>query len=101
MKDRYHLLADDIMRCGQLAAALEVSGWPKPGNVHRSMDFPDTKFEHFIAGSIALGPTIRSAALRGMEIGLGKLDLPEVGVGKLVKDAVIDVTVGIMGAIPT
>ena len=36
-----------IQCCAQLAAALEVSGWPKPGNVHRTADFTDTRFEHY------------------------------------------------------
>lgn len=91
MKAQYNLVADDIMRCAQLAAAIEVSGWPKPGNVHRTADFPDTRFEHFIAGSIALGPAMRKAALQGIKVGMGKLEIDKIGVGKLVKEAVTDV----------
>ena len=91
MKTDYNTTADDVMRCAQLAAAIEVCGWPKPGNVHRTVDFPDTRFEHFIAGAIALGPTMREAALKGMMVGLGKLEIDKVGVGKLVKSAVSDV----------
>ncbi len=91
MKINHNTIVDDIMRCAQLAAAIEVCGWPKPGNVHRTVDFPDTRFEHFIAGAIALGPTMREAALKGMTVGLGKLEIDKVGVGKLVKAAVSDV----------
>ena len=45
---------DRIMLIAQLASALEASGTPKPGNVHRNADFHQTSFEHFLAGSIAL-----------------------------------------------
>lgn len=83
--------ADDVMRAAQLAAALEVSGWPKPGNVHRTADFADTRFEHFIAGSIALGPAVREAARRGLDAGAGKLKLSELEVGRLIFRAVSDV----------
>jgi triphosphoribosyl-dephospho-CoA synthase len=91
MNTKYSTVADNIMQCAQLAAAIEVCGWPKPGNVHRTVDFPDTRFEHFITGAIALGPTMREAALEGMMVGLGKLKIDEVEVGKLVKKAVSDV----------
>ncbi|KPV63135.1 MAG: triphosphoribosyl-dephospho-CoA synthase [Candidatus Bathyarchaeota archaeon BA1] len=83
-------IADDVMRAGQLAAALEVCGWPKPGNVHRTTDFPDTRFEHFIAGSISLGPTIRDSALRGMAAEVGEVKMGEIGIGGLIKRAVLD-----------
>lgn len=78
-------MADDVMRSAQLAAALEVSGWPKPGNVHRTADFEDTTFEQFIAGSIALGPQARMAALRGIAAGRKKIDLSQVGAGGIIK----------------
>jgi len=74
----------------QLAAALEVSGWPKPGNVHRIRDHSDTRFEHFLAGSIALGPSIEAAALRGVMAAKDRIKLSKVGVGKLIKKAVGD-----------
>jgi len=84
-------IADYVMRSAQLAAALEVSGWPKPGNVHRTADFEDTTFEQFIAGSIALGPQIRRAALRGVEAGRGRIGLEEVGVGRSIGKILEDV----------
>ena len=83
--------AQRIMQCAQLAAALEVSAWPKPGNVHRTADFSDTKFEHFIAGSIALGPTAYKAAKRGVLAGLQSLDLESIGIGSLIKDTIENV----------
>ncbi|MEM4700342.1 MAG: triphosphoribosyl-dephospho-CoA synthase [Candidatus Nezhaarchaeales archaeon] len=85
------LFADDVMRAGQLAAALEVSAYPKPGNVHRLSDYPHKRFEHFIAGSIAMGPALREAAVMGASVGLGQLEASGVGVGRLVKRAVVDV----------
>jgi len=85
--------ANDIMRAAQLAACLEVSGYPKPGNVHRLRDFKDTTFEHFIAGSIAIGPSIREASIRGMKIGLKELELKDANIGFFVKKAVSDVKV--------
>lgn len=80
-----------IRRCAELASALEVSGWPKPGNVHRVRDYSDTRFEHFIAGSIALGSVIEEAALRGVAVARGRLDISRIGVGRLIKKAVMDV----------
>lgn len=78
------------MRSAQLAAALEVSGWPKPGNVHRTADYVDMTFEQFIAGSIALGPANREAAFKGMLAGLGKSRIDDIGIGHYVKKSVID-----------
>ncbi|WP_129113281.1 triphosphoribosyl-dephospho-CoA synthase [Halegenticoccus tardaugens] len=36
----------------ELALLLEVAGTPKPGNVDRRRDFPDLRFEHFLAGAV-------------------------------------------------
>ena len=83
--------AQRIMQCAQLAAALEVSAWPKPGNVHRTADFSDTKFEHFITGSIALGPTTYEAAKRGVLTGLQHLNIESIGIGSLIKDTIVNV----------
>ncbi|WP_458204956.1 triphosphoribosyl-dephospho-CoA synthase [Haladaptatus sp. NG-SE-30] len=45
----------------QLALLLEVAGTPKPGNVDRERDFPDLRFEHFLAGGVGAGRGLRSA----------------------------------------
>ncbi|MDP6641398.1 MAG: triphosphoribosyl-dephospho-CoA synthase, partial [Nitrososphaerales archaeon] len=58
-------IAKDVMNAAQLAASLEVSATPKPGNVHRNADYPSTRFEHFLSGAVALGPAISSAASQG------------------------------------
>jgi triphosphoribosyl-dephospho-CoA synthase len=81
-------IAYTIMRAAQLAAVLEVAGWPKPGNVHRTADFEDTRFEQFMAGAIALGPSVRDVALRGIRAAQGRLPLHEIRIGKYVKKAV-------------
>ncbi|MFX1289061.1 MAG: triphosphoribosyl-dephospho-CoA synthase [Promethearchaeota archaeon] len=50
---------DDLLRCVNLSSLLELSGWPKPGNVHRTKNFGDTRFEHFLAGITAIQPNFR------------------------------------------
>ncbi len=63
--------ADDVARSAQLALLLEVSAYPKPGNVDRTHDFVDTCYEHFLASSVAVYPVLREAAL--CEHGVGRL----------------------------
>jgi triphosphoribosyl-dephospho-CoA synthase len=75
----------------QLAAILEVSGWPKPGNVHRTANHLDTRYEHFLAGSVALGSSIEDATMKGIMVAREKLDVPKIGIGKLVKNAVLNI----------
>lgn len=62
---------DDLLRCINLASLLEVSGWPKPGNIHRTKDFNKTRFEHLLAGIAAIQPNfsklcenIRAASIK-------------------------------------
>jgi triphosphoribosyl-dephospho-CoA synthase len=71
---------DDVARSAQLALLLEVSAYPKPGNVDRTHDFRDTSYEHFLASSVALYPVFREAAVRGRA--------GEPGVGELVRKGV-------------
>jgi len=85
-------LIEHVRRSAQLAAVLEVSGWPKPGNVHRTIDHPDAHYEHFLAGSIALGSSIGEAALKGSMAARGRLNISKIGIGRLVKKAVRDVS---------
>ena len=51
----------EIAKIAQIASALEVSGYPKPGNVHRTRDYDDMEFEDFIISGIVIGDTIREA----------------------------------------
>ena len=80
-----------IRSSAQLAAVLEVSGWPKPGNVHRTKNHPDARYEHFLAGSIALGSSVEQAAMKGLMAAKGRLSISKIGIGKLVKKAVRDI----------
>ncbi|MHA1661330.1 MAG: triphosphoribosyl-dephospho-CoA synthase [Promethearchaeota archaeon] len=50
---------DDLTRCIILASLLEIAGWPKPGNIHRTKNFENTRFEHFLAGIAAIQPIFR------------------------------------------
>lgn len=87
---RYSLskFAETIARCAQLASLLEVSAWPKPGNVHRLADFHDTKYEHFLCGAVALAGAVRKAVYRGCKIRKENLPLFKANIGKLIYEAI-------------
>jgi triphosphoribosyl-dephospho-CoA synthase len=59
-----------------LAMMLEVAAGPKPGNVDRCHDYPDTRLEHFLASVLFSLPALARAE-RG-----------EGGIGDLIYDAV-------------
>jgi triphosphoribosyl-dephospho-CoA synthase len=80
--------ADRISRCLELAILLEVSGYPKPGNVHRTADFPETRYEHFLASAVAVAPSFRKAAKQGIRVSEEKIVPSEVGIGNIIRDAV-------------
>ncbi|MBA7593361.1 2-(5''-triphosphoribosyl)-3'-dephosphocoenzyme-A synthase [subsurface metagenome] len=79
---------EDIARAAQLASALEVSGYPKPGNVHRTADLKGMTFEHFIASSIAIGPVLLDVAKKGFRAGKGEIKTVDIGVGGAIKSAI-------------
>jgi len=83
-------IGDYVSRCASLAALMEVSAYPKPGNVHRTRDLPETRFEHFLAGGVAIGPDMRELALRGQDAVSGALGWDQIRVGKSVLNAVVD-----------
>lgn len=58
-----------IARCAQLAMLLEVSASPKPGNVDREHNYPDTYFEHFVASSVSVYPVLELTAKSRSGIG--------------------------------
>lgn len=71
----------------QLALLLEPCGTPKPGNVDRRHEYPDLRFEHFLAGAVG--------AHRGLALAAGERtiedapDAPEkTGVGHAFERAV-------------
>ncbi|MBN1800189.1 MAG: triphosphoribosyl-dephospho-CoA synthase [Candidatus Lokiarchaeota archaeon] len=80
---------EDVVRCANLASLLELSGHPKPGNVHRTRDFPKTRFEHFLAGIAAIVPsyfTLCKNVEKIMESG-EKTDFSQIHLGAFFKDA--------------
>lgn len=80
--------AEHIAECLQFAVLLEVSAYPKPGNVHRTADFEETRYEHFLASAVALASGFRDAAQKGVFVAQGKIGPDELGMGKLIKDTV-------------
>ena len=82
---------DDVSRCLQLAILLEVSAYPKPGNIHRTADFAETRYEHFLASAVALPPHFRYAAEKGVQVFERKVALSQISVGRIIKDALKDV----------
>ena len=75
--------ADEIAKIAQIASALEVSGYPKPGNVHRTNNFPDMVFEDFLISGVVTGDTIENAAEHIKKEGVKNSE-----VGKYILDAV-------------
>jgi len=82
---------DEIAGCLQLAMLLEVSAYPKPGNVHRTADFEETRYEHFLASAIGIGSHFREAARQGVFLGSQKIRGSEVEIGAAIRGAVSDV----------
>ncbi|HOI71425.1 MAG TPA: triphosphoribosyl-dephospho-CoA synthase [Methanobacterium sp.] len=74
-------------KIAQLASVLEVSGHPKPGNVHRTQDFEDMVFEDFLISGIAIGNTMEKAARQGLKY---QDQLHKIHLGKLIKEAVLE-----------
>ena len=72
--------SNDIAKIAQIASALEVSGYPKPGNVHRTRNYDDMEFEDFIISGIVIGDTIRSATT--------DVDVENPRLGKYILEAV-------------
>lgn len=78
---------DYIAKSAQIASVLEVSGHPKPGNVHRTQDFHDMVFEDFLISGVVIGDVMRQAALRGQKAN-ENLDFSHIKLGELILDAV-------------
>mgnify|MGYP002682318419 CR=1 FL=1 len=53
----------------QRAMMLEVCAYPKPGNVDRCHDYPDTRLEHFLASAIMVRPVFDEAEKTGGRVG--------------------------------
>ena len=79
--------ADQIAKIAQMASVLEVSGHPKPGNVHRTQDFEDMVFEDFLLSGIAIGDTMKKAAILGRKY---EEKPSKIKLGELIKEAVLE-----------
>jgi len=86
-------IATYVSKCLQLAMLLEVSAYPKPGNVHRTADFQKTGYEHFLASAVSLAPYFKHAAEQGIRVFKKKITISQVGIGKTIRNAVEDVLV--------
>lgn len=74
--------AEEIAKMAQIASALEVSGYPKPGNVHRTRDYEDMVFEDFIISGIVIGDAVREAC--------SEVDIENPLLGKYILQAVAE-----------
>ena len=83
--------AELVSRCLELAILLEVSA-DKPGNVNLVVGFEGTNHMHFLASAVAAAPHFRLAAERGMAAAKGKIALKDVGVGRIIRDCVADIS---------
>jgi len=82
---------DDLLRCINLSSLLELSGWPKPGNVHRTKNFKETSFEHFLAGISAIQPNLRVLCEKVYNsIDNDKQSFSNIELGVFFKEAVIE-----------
>jgi len=82
--------AQHISKCLQLAILLEVRA-EKPGNVNLTSGFEGTGVEHFLASSVAAGPSFQMAAYRGIMVAQKRLGVGEVGLGELIRDCAVDI----------
>jgi triphosphoribosyl-dephospho-CoA synthase len=71
-------LGMSVVERAQLAMMLEVTAFPKPGNVDRCHDYPETRLEHFLASTIFARQALEEAA-RG-----------EGRIGEIIRHAVRD-----------
>lgn len=80
-----------ISQCLQLGLLLEVSA-KKPGNVTSLSGFESTRYEHFLSSTVACFPSFEVAAFRGNLISEGKLSNEKLGIGKIIKDCIFDIS---------
>lgn len=78
-----------IAKIAQIASVLEVSGHPKPGNVHRTQDFDDMVFEDFLVSGVVIGDLMKKAAEMGNRYRKND-SLHEIRLGEIIKEAVLE-----------
>lgn len=76
--------AKEIAKLAQIASVLEVSGWPKPGNVHRTRNYDDMVFQDFVISAVVIGDTMEEVAKQSKGID----DLSKAELGKYILQAV-------------
>ena len=76
--------AKQIAKLAQIASVLEVSGWPKPGNVHRTRNYDDMVFQDYVISAVVIGDTMEEVAKQSKEID----DLSKAELGKYILQAV-------------
>lgn len=81
---------DFVAKSAQIASVLEVSGYPKPGNVHRTRDFEDMVFEDFLVSGIVIGDKIKEAAHRGQKYKQRPDKLHKIELGDIIKQSVLE-----------
>ena len=87
----YSKIAIRVARLAQVSMLLEVSAYPKPGNVHRLRNFKETRYEHFLVSSSVAIEYFRRTAFRGLGVSLGFLDYEDIGIGGLIEECMRDV----------
>lgn len=69
----------DIAKLGEIATLLEVSGYPKPGNVHRTSDFNDMTYEDFLISSTSIRENLEIVAFNGSKYYPNMLNEIQIG----------------------
>ncbi|MDR2829950.1 MAG: triphosphoribosyl-dephospho-CoA synthase [Methanobrevibacter sp.] len=78
---------EKIAKIAQISSILEVSGYPKPGNVHRTRDFTDMEFEDFLISGVVIGDSVKEVATQVLKIN-PKIKSNEAFLGKYILKAV-------------
>jgi len=79
-----------ILNCIQLSILLEVSAYPKPGNVHRIRDYPDTRYEHFIVAGVVVRNAFKQLCNRIIKLKEQNNNYSKLELGKYILQAIID-----------
>ncbi|MGQ9565747.1 MAG: triphosphoribosyl-dephospho-CoA synthase [Candidatus Bathyarchaeales archaeon] len=79
-------IIEHIAACAQLAILLEVNA-PKPGNIHKNANFHKTNYEHFLASAVAIAPSLKTAAAKGIQLAEEKIHPNQTSIGNIIKDA--------------
>lgn len=74
-----NLTTQDIAKLGEIATLLEVSGYPKAGNVHRTQDFNDMTFEDFLISSTCIRGPLERVSINGYKCYPYMLNQVEIG----------------------